>query len=60
MLMVADTVRINFEETIKQTKEKIKKFQKEILGYAYECNPDYKKLLQLREKYPDKKYQTQV
>ena len=40
---ITDTVRINSEETIEQTKEKIKKFRKELYGYAYGCNPDYKK-----------------
>ena len=54
---VADTVRIDSEKTIEQTKEKIKKFRKEFYGNTYEYNPDYKKvLLQLKEKYPDTQF----
>jgi hypothetical protein len=54
---VADTVRIDPEQTIEQTKEKIKKFRKEFYGETYEYNPDYKKvLIQLKEKYPDTQF----
>lgn len=54
---VADTVRVDSEKTIQQTKEKINKFRTEFYGESYVYNPDYKNiLLQLKEKNPNTQF----